>query len=440
MKKNKKVEWRQIHERAAGIDVGAGCHYVCAGSPEICEVRRFGTFTADLNSLADWLIDRKVTTVAMESTGVYWVNLYDVLEARGIEVCLANAYYVKNVPGRKSDVNDCQWIWQLHCYGLLSGSFIADEKTRELRAYVRQRESLEQQKVAQINKIGKALQLLNIKLRQVVSKLELQVSMDIIRAIVGGERDTKKLAEFHDFRMKETKEVLAKSLEGNWKREHLFSLKQALTCYDFFKDQMALCDVEIERCLDEMNGGDGKSHLKKKEKVRQNDYTFNAKGYLNEIIGTSLTDIDGLDDKTVVTILSETGTDLSKWKTAHHFSSWLGLSPKPKKTGEKTVGHVKTSVAGRAGRAFRSAASSLHQSKSSLGAYYRRMAFRKGVFSAIKATARKISVIFWNMVMNKIPYKKELATTYDAKIEAIRVKNLEKMALKLGYTLQRATL
>ncbi len=425
-----------INTSAAGIDVGASCHYVCAGSGEEIVIRRFGTFTEDLLSLSDWLLGLGVKTVAMESTGVYWVNLYEVLESKGIGVCLANARYVKNVPGRKSDISDCQWIWQLHSFGLLSGSFIAEEKIRALRTYVRQRECLEQQKAAQLNMMGKALQLLNIKIKQITSKIEIQVSMNIIRAIVAGVRDGLQLSEFHHPQMKATKEELAKALQGNWKQEHLFSLKQALLTYDFFKAQMLECEKEIERSLNELNGGIDVNREKKKGTVRQNDFTFNAQAHLNELTGVNLCAIDGLDEKTVVTIISETGTDLSKWKTASHFSSWLGLAPRPKVSGEKTIGHFKQSVAGRAGRAFRAAAWSLHHSKSSIGAFYRRMAFRKGSFAAIKATARKLAVIFWNMMTSQLPYRQQTASSYEEKQQKAQIKKLEKQATKFGFRLQ----
>jgi hypothetical protein len=290
MSKKQTGTFTLLHPIAAGIDVGASCHYVCAGSPGNATVKRFGTFTEDLYALAGWLCELGVTTAALESTGVYWVNLYDVLESKGIKVCLANARYVKNVPGRKSDVSDCQWIWQLHSFGLLSGSFIADDSIRELRTYVRQRESLEQQKVTQINMMNKALQLLNIKLRQVMSKTDTVAGMNIIRAIVAGERDGAMLSEtFHHRQMKASKEELAKALQGNWKREHLFCLKQAMACYDFACEQMLVCEAEIERVLDQMGGGEGDESRKKSGKIRQNDYSFKAKDYLGSITGTDFT-------------------------------------------------------------------------------------------------------------------------------------------------------
>ncbi len=237
-------------------------------------------------------------------------------------MCLANARYVRNVAGLKSDVSDSEWIQQLHSYGLLSGSFIAEGKTRELRAYVRQRQILEKQKATQLNLMGKSLQLLNVKLHQVSSHLELRVCQKIITAIVDGQRDAEKLSDFHDIRMKSTKAELEKSLHGNWRAEHLFSLKQGLMFYDFIKSQMLLCETEIERMLQEINGEQTNGqHREKSKLVRQNEYNFDLKNSLKDITGIDLTKIDGLDEKTILTIIAETGTNLSHWKTAEHFTS-----------------------------------------------------------------------------------------------------------------------
>jgi transposase len=426
-----------LNAKVAGIDVGASAHYVCVGSLSEESVRRFGTFTQDLEELSDWLVSLGVESVAMESTGIYWVNLYDTLESRGLKVCLANARYVRNVPGRKSDVADSQWIQQLHSYGLLSGSFIAEGKIRELRAYVRQRENLEKQKGIQIALMGKSLQLLNIKLHQIASGTELQTSMNIIRAIVSGERSAKELTKFRHPQMKASVEDFEKGLQGNWRAEHLFSLKQALTMYDFVKEQMLECEKEIERTLGEINGGEGDESRAKMTKVKQNDYAFDAKSYLKEIAGVDLTKIRGLDEKTILTILSETGTDLSKWETASHFTSWLGLSPKPKITGEKIVGHFKQSVANRANQAFRMAAWALNNSKCYLGSFYRKLSSRKGSFVAIKATARKVAVIFWNMMTKKTEFETHSQEEYETKYKDRQLKNIEKMAKKLGMILQK---
>jgi transposase len=429
-----------LNNKVAGIDVGASAHYVCVGSLSGESVRRFGTFTQDLEELSDWLVSLGVESVAMESTGIYWVNLYDTLESRGLKVCLANARYVRNVPGRKSDVADSQWIQQLHSYGLLSGSFIAEGKIRELRAYVRQRENLEKQKGIQVALMGKALQLLNIKLHQIASATEIQTCMNIIRAIVAGERNPKELAKFRHPQMKASEEDFEKGLQGNWRAEHLFSLKQALTMYDFIKDQMLECEKEIEKTLGEINGGEGDESRAKTTKPKQNEYAFDAKSYLKEIAGVDLTKIRGLDEKTIVTILSETGTDLSKWETASHFTSWLGLSPKPKITGEKIVGHFKHSVANRANQAFRMAAWALNNSKCYLGSFYRKLSSRKGSFVAIKATARKVAVIFWNMMTKKTEFETHSQEEYETKYKDRQLKNLEKMAKKLGMSVQKIQL
>jgi len=427
-----------LNHKVAGIDVGASCHYVCVGSLAEDSVRRFGTFTVDLEALADWLVALGVESVAMESTGIYWVNLYDVLEARGLKICLANARYVRNVPGRKSDVSDSVWIQQLHSFGLLSGSFIAEGKIRELRAYVRQRETLEKQKGTQVSLMGKSLQLLNVKLHQVASGLELQVSMNIIRSIVAGERDVKKLSAFRHPQMKASKEDMERSLQGNWRKEHLFSLQQALVFYDFIKEQMMLCEREIEETLQAINGTDDEGSKIKKTAVRQNEYAFDVKSYLLEAVGTDLTAIKGLDEKTILTILAETGTDLGRWFSAGHFCSWLGLAPKQKISGEKILGHFKQSVANRANQAFRLAAWSLHSSKCYLGEFYRKLVFRKGSNIAIKATARKLAVIFWNMVTKKTSFVPHSKKEYEDKFRERRIRKLHKEATKMGFIIQYA--
>ena len=320
---------------------------------------------------------------------------------------------------------------------MLTGSFIAEGKIRELRAYVRQRANLEKQKALQVSLMGKSLQLLNVKLHQIASNLELQACMNIIRAIVSGERDAKILAEFRHPQMKVSPEDFQKGLDGNWRREHLFSLKQALTFYDFIKNQMLLCEQEIERTLREINGVDTKESRQKNKRIRQNDYAFDVKSYIQEIVGVDLTKIIGLDEKTILTILSETGTDLNQWKTANHFTSWLGLAPRTKKSGEKVIGHFKDSVANRANQAFRMAAWSLAQSKSYLGEFYRKLASRKGSPVAVKATAKKLAVIFWNMVCKKTEYLPKSQSEYNEKYQKKLLKRIEKQAAFLGFSLQK---
>jgi transposase len=284
---------------------------------------------------------------------------------------------------------------------------------------------------------GKALQLLNIKLHQIASATEIQTSMNIIRAIVAGERNPKELTKFRHPQMKASEDDFEKGLQGNWRAEHLFSLKQSLTMYDFIKNQMLECEKEIEKTLVEINGAEGDELRAKTTKPKQNEYAFDARSYLKEITGVDLTKIRGLDEKNIVTILSETGTDLSKWETASHFTSWLGLSPKPKITGEKIVGHFKHSVANRANQAFRMAAWALNNSKCYLGSFYRKLSSRKGSFVAIKATARKVAVIFWNMMIKKTEFETHSQEEYETKYKDRQLKNLEKMAKKLGMSLQK---
>lgn len=259
MKKQKtiKAELSAINPKVAGIDIGNTAHYVTV-SPSLLEenVRKFGTFSRDLEELAEWLLGLGVASVAMESTGIYWQNLYDVLESKGFELLLVNARYPKQVSGRKTDVSDSAWIQQLHSYGLLPGSFIPSESTRELRHYVRQRNSLVKQKGQALQRMGKSLQQMNVKLQNVVSKLETDIGMRVVRAIAGGEHNPQVLAEFYLERLKASKEDFEKSLEGNFKSVYVFSLKQSLATYDFLQKQMQDCEQEIEKILQEWQTGE----------------------------------------------------------------------------------------------------------------------------------------------------------------------------------------
>jgi transposase len=431
----RKKRFKIINSKAAGIDVGSEVHYVSVGDLSSPSVRQFGCFSEDLKSLTNWLLDVGINTVAMESTGVYWVNLYEILEQSGIEVCLVNARHIKNVPGRKTDVQDSQWLQQLHSYGLLQSSFIGSEKIRELRSYVRQRENLQGQKSRQLHLMGKALELLNIKLQKVVSKLSMQASMKIIRSIVSGERDLDILVSYKHPQMKCSDEDLKKSLDGNWRDEHIFSLKMALVSYDFFIEQMRLCDQQIEKVLSELSTGSSDERRPKAGLVRQNEYSFDASSYLNEIAGVEITRIKGLKENSLLTIFSETGSDLTKWPTAKHFTSWLGLTPRPKISGAKVIGHFKSTVASRSNQAFRNAAYSLHSSPCHLGGLYRRLSIQKSSKKAIKAVARKLAVIFWNMMVKKTEFNLINNDEYLQRQREKTIKRLKYQAEKHGFQL-----
>jgi transposase len=442
---NKKTKFKGglplIHQAAAGIDIGAKEHYVCVPS-HLTEtpIREFGTFTEDLEALGDWLLSLGIQTVALESTGIYWLSLFEILEAKGLEVCLVNARHLKNVRGRKSD---CQWIQQLHSYGLLSASFIPEDSFRALRAYVRQRSRAQTNKAQHLQYIGKALQLMNIKLGQVLSHLETQVGMNIIREIAEGETNAEQLARHHTSQMKADKATLVKSLQGNFRAEHLFALEQALAGYDFFKAQMQACEEKIEACLQTL---EPKPTLATSQKpirrlkttlVRQNQYGFKVKDYLQNILGTDLTAVPGLDEDGLLSIIAEVGTDLSKWASAKHFTAWLGLAPNPQISGKKVIGQGKQKVKNRAKEAFQLAAWSLHASNSPLGQMYRRISYRRGATIAVKAIARKLAVIFYQMVSQKQAYNPRLYQGQEEKMKQIKIKKLQKQAQKLGLVLQK---
>jgi len=446
MRKKKKKNFQVINPNTAGIDIGNDAHYV-AVSPDLVEsnVRTFGTFTADLENLGDWLVSLGIESVAMESTGIYWLGIFEVLERKGLEVVLVNAHHLKNVPGRKSDVRDCQWIQQLHSYGLLGASFIPDEATRELRYFVRQRTSLQKEKSTKLQHIGKALQLMNLKFQNVISTIEGKVGMQVIRAIADGEQKPSKLVKFYSKRMRCTKEEFKASLEGNYRREHVFALRQSLIHYNFLKDQMMECEREIEKILhlweqgEIINDKENFAGKPKKRKAKRNEYSFDAGSYLKSILGVDLTEVKGVSELTIIEVISETGIDFTRWKTAKHFTSWLGLAPRPKITGGKVVGHSKAKDKSRAHQAFKLAAWSLHHSSCHLGALYRRLSIKRGSPIAIHAVARKLAVIFYTMVKNKTEYKPFSAEEYEAKRKADKLKRLQKEAKKLNLVLKTNT-
>jgi transposase len=436
-------ELTMLNEKVAGIDIGNEAHYVSV-SPRLCAdpVRRFGTFTADLEAMADWLVSLGIESVAMESTGIYWLNAFEVLEARGIAVLLVNARYPKNVSGRKSDVSDSRWLQQLHSYGLLPASFIPESAIRELRAYVRQRGSLVVQKAQVLQRIGKALQLMNIKIQNKIARLDSKVGMQIVRAIAEGEQKVEVLAKFHTERMKVSQADFQAALQGNYRSEHLFVLKQALAAFDFFKAQILECEQAIEQILQKWQTGEEVKpedfvSQAKTTQVRQNDYRFEVEGYLQAITSVDLLAIKGLSESNLLTILSETGLDMSRWESAKHFTSWLGLSPKPKKSGDKVIGHIRQKHPSRANQAFKLAAWALHSSKCHLGALYRKLSIRKNTGVAVQAVARKLAVIFYTMLKNKTDYQNNSADEYEKKEQERRQKRLEKEAKKLGFSLQK---
>lgn len=346
--KGKKIQFKNIEElaqinlNAAGIDIGASEHWVSipAGRDEE-HVRCFSCFTSDLYALADWLKECGITTVAMESTGVYWIPVFQILETKGFEVKLVNAHFIKTVPGRKSDVLDCQWIQQLHTYGLLSGSFRPDDQVCVLRSYIRQRDNLIRSSSTHIQRMQKALSEMNLHLHQVLSDITGVTGLKIIQAIIAGERDPSVLATYRDRRVKSTQADIEAALTGDYRPEHIFILSQELYLYQTYLAQIEKCDLAIQKCFESFEDkNQDQPPLKitrKSQNKRRNAPNFDLRSHLYRISGVDFTSIDGLDVLTVQTIISEVGLDPKRFKSAKNFVSWLGLCPGSRISGGKAL-------------------------------------------------------------------------------------------------------
>jgi transposase len=433
---------KQINFNAAGLDVGNEEIYVAVpeGRDEV-SVRVFGTFTVDLYALADWLEACEIETVAMESTGVYWIAIYEILEGRGIEVCLVNARHAKNVPGRKTDILDCQWLQQLHTYGLLQASFRPEEEIRALRALVRHRENLIESTTREIQHMHKALQQMNVKLTNVISDITGLTGMLIMRDIVAGERDPKKLAQHRNVHCAKSEQQIAKSLQGHYKPEHVFELKQALAAYDFYQTQIKECDTEIEKryAAFEPRVDDTDKPLpppkRSRSKTTKNAPDFDLRLHLYRWAGVDLTQIDGPDALTIQKVLTEIGVDMSPWPTVKHFTSWLGLCPHNDKTGGKVIRRRTKKTQNRAAAALRMAAQSLVHSKSALGNSHRRMRARLGGPEAVTATAHKLARIIYAMLKNQTEYVDPGEDYYEEQARQRALKRLKRQAENLGFDL-----
>jgi transposase len=429
----------QINRDAAGIDIGAEEVYV-AVPPDRDEqsVRCFGTFTADFLQLAEWLKACHIRTVAMEATGVYWIALYEILEEHGFEVYLVNARHLKNVSGRKSDVLDCQWLQQLHTYGLLAASFRPTDEIVAIRSLVRHREMLVQYRSAHIQHMQKALTVMNLRLTNVLSDITGLTGMQIIRSIVAGERDPQRLAQFRDYRCVKSEEEIAKSLEGHYQAEQVFVLQQAVELYDFYDRQVQTCDQRLKQLYDQFDPPEGTPPPaprtpKRKHRKAEEDELAAA---LYRMSGVDLTEIDGVDVLTIEKVLSETGTDMSRWPTEKHFASWLHLCPNNRITGGKVKQTGVEPTQNRASTALRIAASSLKHSDSALGAYYRRMRARSGGPAAVTATAHKLARIMYAMLKHRSSYQDSGAEAYEQQYRDRVLKNLNRQAARLGFHLE----
>ena len=421
------------HPNAAGIDIGSASHFVAVPPERDDEpVREFRSFTADLNALADWLDACAVDTVAMESTGVYWIPLFELLESRGLTVLLVNARHVKNVSGRKSDVLDCQWLQQLMTYGLLRGAFRPAEQICVLRALYRQRGTLLRSQARHVQHMQKALTQMNIQLTTVLADVVGETGQKILRAIVAGERDGQVLAAMRNVRVRASAEEIAASLQGNWRAEHLFALKQALDAFDFVATQLAECDREIEQQLLSLQVHDGDPAKGKKRGRARNAPKFDLRTQLFRMCGVDLTRIDGVDVTTALAVVSEIGTDMSRFATVKHFTSWLGLCPGTKITGGKVMSGKTQRVVNRAAQALRLAAAALRSSKSALGAYFRRLCSRMDKPKAVTAAAHKLARLIYIMLTKGQDYTDQGQDYYEQRYRERVLRALSQRAEKLG--------
>lgn len=446
-KKDKKLQvtnldnLEQINLNAAGLDIGAAEIWACVPADrDEQSVRCFDTFTVDLHALANWLEACGVETVAMESTGVYWIPIYEILEARGLVVNLVNARHIKNVPSKKTDVLDCQWIQKLHTYGLLQASFRPDEEMCSLRSYLRHRDNLIRYRRAHIQQMQKALHQMNIQLTNVISDITGQTGMQIIRTIVAGEHDPLKLAQYRNPRCHSSEDEIAKSLEGHYKPEHLFALQQAVEGYDFYTQQIKACHVQIEQKykafkpqIDVQAQPLPNPTRRPRRQATQPDYDLRT--YLYEISGVDLTQIDGIDALNAQTIISEIGLDMSKWSTVKHFTSWLGLAPHNHISGGKVLKRKTKKTNNRANTALRMAAQSAGRSQSALGGFYRRIRAKHGSPKAITATAHKIARIVYHMLKYRDQYVDPGQDYYQQQYQDRVIKNLQRKAKELGMEL-----
>lgn len=436
--REKKKGFPMIQPDAAGIDISSREHYVAVNPERHQEpIRRFGSFTEDLYAIAAWLKTCQVNTVAMEATGIYWVSLFLVLEEAGFEVLLVNARHVKNVRGKKSDVSDADWIRQLHSCGLLSASFQPDEFTRTLRTYIRHRKNLLEMAATHIRMMQKAMEQMNIKLQNVIADITGKSGQAIIQAIIQGERTPETLIKLLDGRIKASKEEVMRSLQGVWKKENIFELHQSFEMYHLYRSKIIACDTRIKEVLLEQTGPQivEKEPIRRYVKSNKNNLNFDAKGMLQQITGTDLTEIFGINDSTAIEILCETGFDMNKWPTAKHFTAWLNLAPNNKISGGKVLSSKIPRKKNRAGQVFKMAAYAVQRSKNWLAIFYHRIKSKSGAKKAITATARKIAVIFYKMLKDRVMFNPVSIDKYTESFKERQIKKLERQAKSLGLQL-----
>ena len=431
----------RINPNAAGIDCGSAAHYVAVPADrDLTPVRAFPTFTTDLHRLADWLTACGVTTVAMESTGVYWIPLYEILEARGLAVVLVNARHVKNVPGRKSDVVDCQWLQELHSVGLLQGSFRPAAAIAALRALLRHRETLVESAATHVHRMQKALVQMNLQLPLVITDITGVTGLRIIRDIVAGQTDPHALAQHRDVRCQASEADIIAALTGHYRPEHIFVLHQNLELFDMYHRQLAACDAAIEahRAPLAAQAPPPATPLpapRTKPKPRDNAPRFDMRTPLHQLTGVDLSQIDAIGPYSALRLLAEIGTDMSRWPTAKHFTAWLTLAPQNKISGGRLLSAKTPPSANRAAGILRLSAMSLSRTETALGAFYRRVAYRVGKAKAITATARKLAILVYRTLKDGLVYADPGVAAYTAHHRARLLRHLRQRAAALGFAL-----
>lgn len=441
-----------LHPNTAGIDIGSKSHFVAVPSDrDSSPVREFSTFTADLIEMVNWLKQCRIKTVIMESTGVYWIPAFELLESNGFEVKLANARHVKNVSAHKTDVLDCQWLQQLGTFGLIKGAFRPADAILALRSYLRQRDMLIKNAAQHIQHMQKALTQMNLHLQNVISDITGKTGMGIIRSIVAGVTDPKALAALRDERCHNSEEVIEASLLGNYRQEHLFSLKQALDLYDYYTKKLTECDLQIEaeakklesKCdlkkIKKLQKSKSKSKGKRNKKPAKHEFLFDLHSELIRITGVDLTKIPSIGASTALTIISEIGLDMSRWRSAKHFASWLGLSPGNKVSGGKRLSGRTKPCANRVAVTLRIAANTLYRSECAFGAFLRRMKMRLGPPKAITALAHKLAKLIYIMLKYGSEYIEKGVEFYEEMYQKRREASLKRKAKELGYELVPVT-
>ena len=430
-----------MRPNAGGVDIGATEIFVAVPADRDTEsVRSFPSFTEDLHALADWLQQCRVDTVAMESTSVYWIPLFQILEARGIEVHLVNAQHVHHVPGRKSDVLDCQWLQYLHSVGLLRASFRPEQAVCEIRSLMRHRENLVQMACVHVQHMHKSLDQMNLQIHHVISDITGVTGLAIVDAIVAGNTNPKELAKLRDHRIKASVETVTKSLVGDYRREHIFTLKQSLTAYRHYQKLIADCDQEVQQRVEAFHGNDHgpTAAADSSSAITPTSSSFDLRSHLERIFGVDLTAIPGFDVLRIQTIFSELGADLSQFPMDDSFCSWLNLCPKDGTSAGRRIRGPRVKTKNRVTQAFRMAAQSLHNNKSYLGDYYRSQRARHGALKAIKNAAHKLARIFYHLVQTRQPYDETVFAKLEARNQKRRLQKLQTLARQMGYSLVEA--